>query len=459
MSDLTTEFADLQAALQEGIERFSVPGASVGILRGDETVFAAAGLLNARTGVEATPDSIFQIGSITKTFTTTLVMQLVDEGRVELDTPVQTYLESFALGDAEAAAKITVRHLLTHTNGMDGDFFQDTGRGDDCVERYVLACAALPQLHPVGEAFSYCNAGFAILGRLIERMTGMTWDAALKERLLRGIGAKTMVTLPEEALALRVASGHIPPREDGGDWRVTRLQLLPRSNGPAGATPFATTADLLAFARMHLRGGMAQEGTRVLSEASANAMQTPQYTFDPAADPAHWGLGWMLFDWGGERGFGHDGGTIGQSSFLRILPSKNAAVALLTNGGMTGLLYRDLFSMIFQRLAGIAPPELPEAIEGLQFDAARYEGSYERISSRIDVVGGDGGLDVTVTPRKVLVPGTPPQVIHFKPVDEQRFVSERAGWAPPQLITFGHFDASGGAGSLFSGYRLNPRRP
>ncbi|MBN9495099.1 beta-lactamase family protein, partial [bacterium] len=240
MSDLTTEFADLQDALQAGIEKFGVPGASIGILRDGEIVSAAAGLVNARTGVEATPDSIFQIGSITKTFTATLVMQLVDEGRVDLDTPIRTYLPEFTLGDAEAAGRITVRHLLTHTNGMDGDFFQDTGRGDDCVERYVLACAALPQLHPVGEAFSYCNAGFAILGRLIEQMTATTWDVALRERLLRPMGAKTMVTLPEEALAMRVASGHIPPREEGRPWRVARLQLLPRSNGPAGATPFAT---------------------------------------------------------------------------------------------------------------------------------------------------------------------------------------------------------------------------
>jgi CubicO group peptidase (beta-lactamase class C family) len=420
-------------------------------------VSAAAGLLNARTGVEATPDSIFQIGSITKTFTTTLVMQLVDESLVELDTPLRTYMPEFTLGDAEAAGRITVRHLLTHTNGMDGDFFQDTGRGDDCVERYVLACAALPQLHPVGEAFSYCNAGFAILGRLIEQMTATTWDVALRERLLRPMGAKTMVTLPEEALAMRVASGHIPPREEGGPWRVARLQLLPRSNGPAGATPFATTADLLAFARMHLDGGLAQDGAQVLSEASVGAMQSPQYTFEPMGDPAHWGLGWMLFDWGGERVYGHDGGTIGQSSFMRILPSRKAAVALLTNGGMTGLLYREMFGMIFERLAGIAPPPIPEAPEGLPCDAARYEGSYERISSRIDVAASDGGLDLTVTPRKVLVPGTPPQVIHFKPVDEQQFVSEREGWTPPQLVTFGHFDASGRAGSLFSGYRLNPR--
>ncbi|MBN9494201.1 serine hydrolase, partial [bacterium] len=177
----------------------------------------------------------------------------------------------------------------------------------------------------------------------------------------------------------------------------------------------------------------------------------------PMGDPAHGGLGWMPFDWGGERVYGHDGGTIGQSSFMRILPSRKAAVALLTNGGMTGLLYREMFGMIFERLAGIAPPPIPEAPEGLQCDAARYEGSYERISSRIDVAASDGGLDLTVTPRKVLVPGTPPQVIHFKPVDERQFVSAREGWTPPQLVTFGHFDAEGRAGSVFSGFRLNPR--
>jgi CubicO group peptidase (beta-lactamase class C family) len=454
MGALDEELSSLQDELRDGIERYGVPGASIGVMRGDERVFAAAGVLNQRTGIEATPESVFQIGSITKTFTTTLVMQLVDDGRIELDAPVRTYLPTFALADPTAAARITVRHLLTHTSGLDGDFFQDTGRGDDCLERYALACSALPQLHEPGDGFSYCNAGFAILGRIIERLTGDTWDNVLRERLLAPIGTTTMVTLPEDAITMRVAAGHLPGKEG---LRVARLQLLPRSNGPAGSTPFATTADLLSFARLHLDGGTAAGGTRVLSAASVEAMQTPQYTFEPAQDPAQWGLGWMLFDWGGERLFGHDGGTIGQSSFLRILPSKGIGVALLTNGGQTGMLYRELFGSVFEKLAGIAVPPVPPATEGMAFDASRYVGRYERLSQRIDVAATDDGLEFTVTPLTVLVPGTPAQTMRFRPVDDERFVSEPTKWTGPVVAAFGRFDSGGRATTLTSGFRLHPR--
>ena len=84
--------------------------------------------------------------------------------------------------DAKATEEITLTHLLCHTSGIDGDFFQDTGCGDDCVERYVLACAALPQLHPPGEMLSYCNAGFMIAGRIIEKLRGKPWHTVIGER-------------------------------------------------------------------------------------------------------------------------------------------------------------------------------------------------------------------------------------------------------------------------------------
>src|SRR6185369_11406532 len=141
-----------------------VPGAAVAVLAGGDVVDFAAGVLSTATGVEATVDSVFQVGSITKVWTTTLVMQLVDEGRLDLDAPVRTYLPDFALADDAAAAVITVRQLLCHMSGFEGDIFTDTGRGDDCVEKYVATLGTTSQLFPPGEMFSYNNAGFCVLG-------------------------------------------------------------------------------------------------------------------------------------------------------------------------------------------------------------------------------------------------------------------------------------------------------
>src|SRR4051794_12314590 len=164
----------LQERLDALTVRHKVPGAVLGVLRDGAVQTLAAGVLNVDTGVRATPGSLFQTGSITKVYTATLVMQLVEEGALHLDAPVIDVLPELRLADAEAAAQVTMRHLLTHTSGIEGDHFEDSGRGDDVLERYVAGCASLGFSHPVGATFSYCNTGFVIAGRVIERLTGLT---------------------------------------------------------------------------------------------------------------------------------------------------------------------------------------------------------------------------------------------------------------------------------------------
>ncbi|MGH3049445.1 MAG: prolyl oligopeptidase family serine peptidase, partial [Gaiellaceae bacterium] len=141
--------------------RYSVPAAALGILQlgdgaGEETVEAAYGVLNKETGVTATTDSVFQIGSMTKVWTATIVMQLVHEGKLDLDSPIVDVLPELELSDPDVAARVTMRHLLTHTSGIDGDVFTDTGRGDDCLERYVSLLAEAAQNHPLEATWSYC---------------------------------------------------------------------------------------------------------------------------------------------------------------------------------------------------------------------------------------------------------------------------------------------------------------
>ena len=127
----------LEQNLARVLAEHEVPGAAAAVYANGDVVDHAAGILNKATGVDASTDSLFQIGSITKVWTTTLVMQLVDEGKLDLDTPIRTYLPDFQLADQRAAATVTMRQLLSHTAGFEGDIFTDTGRGDDCVEKFV----------------------------------------------------------------------------------------------------------------------------------------------------------------------------------------------------------------------------------------------------------------------------------------------------------------------------------
>ena len=129
-----------------------------------------------RTGCPVPTDALFLPGSIGKVYTATLVMMLADEGKLDLDTPIRHYLPDFEVHDAHARDTVTVRHLLTHTSGFDGDLFIDTGRGDDALARYVAGCADLPQIVDPGRIWSYSNSGYAILGRLVEVLSGVTFE-------------------------------------------------------------------------------------------------------------------------------------------------------------------------------------------------------------------------------------------------------------------------------------------
>lgn len=412
-----------------------MPGATLGILRlGDEPVVAHSGVLNVATGVEVTDDSVFQIGSITKVWTATVVMQLVDEGKLDLDAPIVEVLPELRLSDPEVTKRVTMRHLLTHTSGIDGDVFTDTGRGDDCLELYADQIDQAEQNHPLGATFSYCNSGFNLAGRVIEKLTGQTWDQAMRERLFTPLGLTHTVTLPEEALMFRAAVGHLTEGEE--DPKPAPVWGLPRSLGPAGLVT-ASAADVLAFARLHLTGGLATDGTRVLSERTANEMTTKQADVpDPYTLGDSWGLGWIRLEWDGHRLYGHDGNTIGQSAFLRVLPGHDLAVTLLTNGGNARDLYDALYREIFAELAGVAMPHpLKPVAEPPVVDASVHFGTYERAGSRMEVFESDGTprLRRTATgPLAELVPEAS-QELDLVPIDSDLFVVREPGgqlWTP-----------------------------
>jgi CubicO group peptidase (beta-lactamase class C family) len=446
---------DLQARLTELIAKHKVPGASVGVLHEGEITEAASGVINLNTGVEATTDTLFQIGSMTKPWTATVIMQLVDEGKVDLDAPVRTYLPSFKVADEDVAAKVTLRQLLSHTSGIDGDHFEDFGRGDDCLERYVDACDKLEQTHPLGATMSYCNTGFSVAGRIIEVLDDKVWDQSMRDRLFAPLGLTHTNTLPEEALLFRAAAGHIAPNP-GDDPELAPVWILPRVAGPMGLIN-STVRDVLAFAKMHLDGG-----GEILSRASVEAMQEQQVQVpNPHSLGSHWGVGWILFDWAGERLYGHDGNTIGQSAFLRILPSANIAITLLTNGGEASSVYRALFNDVLSDLAGITMPALPTApATPLEMDLEPYAGTYERLSVRLDLRAEGGLLVGTSTlsgPLAEMLPN-PVTNISLVPVDSETFlVSSEGQTSPPVPATFYEFE-DGVPAYLHYGARTHPRR-
>jgi CubicO group peptidase (beta-lactamase class C family) len=439
-----------------------VTGAVLGIWHNGEEVRAACGVLNAGTGVPVTIDSLFQLGSITKLWTATMIMQLVDEGLLTLDTTVAEALPGVRLGvqpgRGAAASRITVRHLLTHTSGVDGDLFTDTGRGDDCVERYVDLLAGVPIVFPAGAAYSYSNSGYVLLGRIIEVLDGQSWDESLRARLAGPLALTKTVTLPEEAILHRAAAGH------HGSGMPVQAWNLPRSVGPA-ALVTATVADLLTFARLHLDEGVAPDGKQLISEASVAAMQVPAATIpEPGVPGSATGLGWRLGQWDGHAIMGHDGDTIGQSAYLRVDPGAGVAACLLTNSAASQTLYQSLFGEVFGDLAGVTVPAVPGPLAAGTVPPAayaRHAGRYERTSRRFDLRVRDGQLLLmeTLTGNLASLIESEPEELVLHPADISgcRFVArsrEADPWAP---VSFG--ELPDGTPYLFKGGRVTPRAP
>jgi CubicO group peptidase (beta-lactamase class C family) len=289
---------------------------------------------------------------------------------------------------------------------------------------------------------------------VVEVLRGQTWDQVLREGLLSPLGLDSAGTLPEEALLHGAAVGHVVPGGTG-TVLVTPRWGLPRSTGPAGLL-HSTARDLLAFATMHLDGGTAVDGSRVLSEDGVRAMQEPQVP-DLGSLVPRYGLAWLLMSWSGRRVLAHDGATLGQSAFLRVLPEAGLSVALLTNGGASP---RDLFDAlvteVFGELAGVSVPVRPEPRGDQVLHPERFLGRYVREGAELTVrPAAHGGLELGVRPTGQLAadqPAVPPW--QLAPYDTDVLLTRSKGnesWMP---MVF--FDLDGQRYVHFGG-RVTPR--
>lgn len=395
------EVNEVSRRLTELIHARGVPGAQLAVLDGERTVNAAAGVLSLRTGWPATTDALFLPGSIGKLYTATLVMMLAGEGSLDLDAPLRTYLPGFEVADAQARDSVTCRHLLTHTSGFDGDRFVDTGRGEEALARYVEACADLPQIAPPGQIWSYSNSGYAILGRVVEILSGAAFEDVLRVRLFGPLALRQTVAFPEEALVHPVAVGHVPDPRSPSQLVVSPVWGLHRCFGPMGAAIVSSAADVIEFVRFHLEGGRAGSGEQLLDEGLLATMQLRQVSLvDDTFIGDAWGLGWLCDNWGGVEIIGHDGNSLGQNAFLRVAPHERFGFCLQTNTESALELYRDVANWLFGERLGVGPrPEPAPRRNPLVSDPGHYCGTYRREGLSIEVsVDAEGRLVADLTP-------------------------------------------------------------
>lgn len=371
----------LEDFVAETMERLRVPGVAVGVTdRGDDYT-AAFGITSVDNPLPVTTSTLFQIGSTSKTFTATLLMKLVERGEIDLDAPVRRYLPGFALQSEDDAARARVVDCVSHVGGWVGDYFRDTGRGDDALQKFVARLARLPQLTPCGEVFSYNNAAFAVAGRIIEVVTGEPFETAMRTMLLQPLGLKHTYFSQDDLLTYRVASGHIV-MPDGP--QVARPWPLSLSASPAGGL-VADVHDQLAYARFHMGDGIGADGSQFLSRATLERMKQPVHEAGSMCDEV--GISWLLRDVAGVRLVEHGGATNGQMAAFTTIPSRQFALAILTNANRGSELHALVKQWILANVAGITPVprpllSLPES--RLQEYAASYGNRDAHTNLRIE---------------------------------------------------------------------------
>ena len=383
---------ELVEKVSEAAERLHVPGVAVGILAGDVEDYVFHGVTSIENPLEVDARTLFQIGSTTKTYTATAMMVLVDRGLVDLDAAVRTYLPSLRLQDESVAERVTVRHLLNHTAGWTGDFREDTGDGDDALERFVARLVDAQQQSPLGAVASYNNSAVNLAGRVIEVVTQSTYEQAIRDHVLEPIGLEESWFFARDVISRRFAVGH---REQDGELRVARPWGLPRAAHSSGGV-VSTAADQIRYARFHLGDGTGRDGERVLRPETLALMREPTAPLGGGALGDWVGISWLMRDVDGVRIVGHGGTTNGQLSSFDLVPTRAFAVTVLTNSTSGGLLHDEISSWVLEAYCGIVEPE-PTPLQLGAAELAEYAARYASPTAYIDVGVADDHLELDVT--------------------------------------------------------------
>ena len=418
----------LQDKVSELAAELEVPGVSVGIVHDGEEHFAYAGVTSVENPLPVDESTLFQFGSTGKTYTATAIMRLVQQGKVDLDAPVRTYVPELKLKDEDVAQRVTVLQLLNHTAGWEGDLMDDTGSGDDALDKYVARMEQLEQVSPLGASVSYNNASLSLAGRLLEHVTGTTYEKAIGDLLLAPLGMNSTFFFPSDVMTRRFAVGH---NQDADGITVARPWAMPRGNAPAGGMS-ANARDQIAWARFHLGDGTAADGTRLLDEASVRRMQEPTVSMPGSALGDHVGISWLLAEVGGVRTVGHGGTTNGQHSEFAMIPDRQFAIISMTNCGPNGPQFNhELAKWAQQHFLGLSNPE-PEPLRLDADQLAPYVGRFETIAATVDITAVDGRLSAAVTIKPAMavalheageeVPEQPPFVLALLAGDGDRYI-------------------------------------
>jgi len=412
--------------------KFGIPGVAVGIWADGQEVYACHGVTSVDNPLPVDRDTLYVLGSVTKTYTATALMRLVAEGRVELEAPVRRYVPELVLADERAAAEVTVLNLLNHTSGLGWDLLVDTGEGDDALAGFVAKLAELELIAPPGARASYSQAGYSLLGRVIEKAVGMPYEKAIAALVFEPLGLSHSFFAPDDVITRRFAVGH--NRGEDGTLSIGRLWRGPRCRNPGGGLA-SSVANQLRWARFHLGDGRAESGARVLPAELLHQMKQPTVELRGSSLGDALGIGWFLRDIDGVRTVGHGGSANGQFAELLTVPERDFAVVSLSNAGPGGIPFNQaVVRWALQTYLGVTDQD-PEPLPYDEARAGEVVGSYE-LDVMTLTIGTDGAglrLDVRIKPEiraasdSEMPPDYAPAAIGLLPGDTDEYIVTEGG--------------------------------
>lgn len=346
--------------IQAEMKARDIPGLSIAVVRNGEVVRAQGyGLANVELNVAATPETIYQSGSLGKQFTATLVMMLVEEGKMSLDDHIGKYIP-----DAPAIWKdITLRHLLTHTSGLSNTLYERIDMRKDYTEdELVKQIAALPLDFQPGEKWNYSNPGYMMLGILVRKATGRFYGDLLREKIFEPLGMATARIIDEADIIPNRAAGY---RHEDGKLK-NQEWVAPKLNTTADGSLYLTVLDLAKW-------DAALYSEKLLKRASLDLMWTPVKL--NGGEAGRYGFGWFLGEVNGHRLIQHGGAWQGFNSDIARYVDDKLTVIVLANlaGAIPDRIGRGIAGRYVPALAPAERTAVP--IDPKTFDA--YAGEYE----------------------------------------------------------------------------------
>jgi CubicO group peptidase (beta-lactamase class C family) len=386
---------------QEALARFvgataeglGIPGAAAGVWADGREIFACHGVTSTENPLPVDQDTLFVLGSVTKTFTATTLMRLVAEGKVELEAPVRRYVPELELADEQAAAQVTVLNLLNHTSGLGWAILADTGEGDDALAANVAKLAGLELVAPPGTGAFYSQDGYNLAGRVVEKVTGLTYERAVASLVLEPLGLSHSFFALGDVITRRFSVGH--NKGEDGTLSIARLWKHFRSNNP-GAGLASSVSDLIRWARFHLGDGRAGQGERILPAEMLHRMKEPTVELRGSSLGDAIGICWFLRDIGGVRTVGHGGSANGQFAELLTVPERDFAVVALSNAGPNGIPFNQAaVRWALSTYLGVVDKD-PEPLPYDQALAREVAGAYEIDAMTLTITDDGSGLTLEV---------------------------------------------------------------